>query len=403
MIFQRFIDEGLSQMSYVVACPRTHKALVVDPTRDIDRYVTFARKRGLNIVYVAETHLHADFVSGARELAMNVDGALLASEEGGADWAYRISPSQAVRLLRHGDRADLGDLCIEAVHVPGHSPEHLAYSVLQSKKSPHPRLVMTGDFLFVGDVGRPDLLDAGDASRKTARDMSAQMYESLRERLGKFGDEVLVWPGHGAGSACGRATSDLPCTTVGHERRASWWSTFIANNDLEGFVEQLSEAQPEVPRYFKRTKLINRDGPAELGQLPVPPRLFTSSFHHWLGLDAEVLDLRPTQQFARLHPKGAQSFPSLSKLSSHAGAVLQDAGRPIVLVASPSQLEAATRGLVRVGFDRLVGWVSPEDAIDALGGRGTVRVITRCEASFAMVEVADDGPGIPPEVRPRSL
>ena len=237
MILRRFHDPQLAQMSYLIGCSTTRNAVVVDPTRDADMYVSAAAAAGLKITHVTETHIHADFVSGSRELVARTGALLLLSNEGPPDWQYGFAKGDRAQLLRHGDMFDVGRIRITARHTPGHTPEHLSFLVKDLATTEEPVAILTGDFVFVSDVGRPDLLErvAGEAGSK--EDSARQLFTSL-SRIRKLPDYLQIWPGHGAGSACGKALGDMPSSTVGYERMANW---AFGERDVDAFVEETEQ------------------------------------------------------------------------------------------------------------------------------------------------------------------
>src|SRR5215217_2551216 len=247
MLFTRIYDEDLAQASYFIGCQATGEALVVDPRRDIQVYLEEAEKHAMRIVAVTETHIHADYLSGSRELAAATGARLYLSDEGDADWKYGF---QGERLY-DGDEISVGNVLLT-----------------EGATTDEPGFVLTGDFVFVGDLGRPDLLDEAAGGKDTRFVGAKQMFASLREKFLTLPDYVQVWPGHGAGSACGKALGAVPTSTVGYERLFSWWGRYVEGNDEEGFVEAFLEGQPDAPVYFGRMKRQNRSGPALLGKRP---------------------------------------------------------------------------------------------------------------------------------------
>ncbi|HET9708796.1 MAG TPA: MBL fold metallo-hydrolase, partial [Gemmatimonadales bacterium] len=221
MLLKRFYDDGLAQASYLLASERSDAALVVDPNRDVEQYIAAAEAEGLRIAHVTETHIHADFVSGSRELAQRTGATLYLSDEGGADWRYGYAAESGAVLLKHESRIEIGDLSITALHTPGHTPEHLAFLVVDRSAAPAPLGLLSGDFVFVGDVGRPDLLEKAAHAQGTMAASARQLFHSL-ERLRDLPDHLQIWPGHGAGSACGKSLGAMPQSTLGYERIANW-------------------------------------------------------------------------------------------------------------------------------------------------------------------------------------
>ncbi|HUX22557.1 MAG TPA: rhodanese-like domain-containing protein [Spirochaetia bacterium] len=349
MYFERFFERGLAQASYLVGCQKSGEAIVIDPLRDIDTYRTAAERAELTIAYVCETHIHADFLSGARQLAESTGAELLLSEEGGPGWV----PTFPHTPLRHGDTIALGNVIVAVIHTPGHTPEHLSFLVTDKATGAEPVMILTGDFLFVGDVGRPDLLETAAGVTGSADEGARRLFASTRT-LRSLPDFVQVWPGHGAGSACGKALGALPSTTVGYERRFNW---ALREESEEAFVREVLTGQPEVPSYFGRMKRINRDGPAPFCLDAEVPELDAQAFHMATQSGARIVDTRSPERFARGHLPGALNLPDDTSFVNWAGWLL-DPKQPHLLIAAPQRVEELRRALGRVGVDRVVGFRS---------------------------------------------
>jgi hydroxyacylglutathione hydrolase len=357
MYFERFYDEGLAQASYLVACPASGEALIVDPLRDIDLYFDRVDELGFEIVGVAETHIHADFLSGGRDLARASDATLYVSGETVPGWEYGPLEGIETTHLEDGDTFALGGVELEALHTPGHTPEHVSLSITDTAQSDEPMMVLTGDFAFVGDLGRPDLLEEAAGQEGTALEGARQQFESVRDQLLALPDDVQIWPGHGAGSACGKALGSIPSSTVGYERKHAWWGEYLENDDVEGFVDELLADQPESPRYFRNMKEYNRDGLEGGERLPSIPELTPRGYREAVEEGhALLLDLRDTDDFAAGHVRESINLPSMANLSEHAGWVVPY-DRPLVLLADESKLDEARRRLYRIGFENFAGWI----------------------------------------------
>ncbi|RIH88168.1 Hydroxyacylglutathione hydrolase GloC [Calidithermus terrae] len=397
MFFRQIYEEGLAQASYLVGCQTTGEAVVVDPRRDVGVYLAEAERNKLRVVAVTETHVHADYLSGARELAKAAGATLYLSDEGGEGWKYGgLEGFEHVRL-RDGDEIRLGNVRVRALHTPGHTPEHLSFLVTDGAAADEPGLVLTGDFVFVGDVGRPDLLEEAAGIKGTAEPGARQMFRSLKGKLLTLPDYVQVWPGHGAGSACGKALGALPSTTVGYERRFAWWADYLRRGDEEGFVRALLEGQPEAPYYFARMKRLNRDGVPILGEVPPARRLTPGQFRQALQDGAVLVDTRDKSAFARGHLPGSINIPAGKNFPTWAGWLLPY-DRPLVLLASPQQADELARQLVRVGLDDVRGYVPGLEGY-AEGGLEPAPQVTaaearalweRGEAAFLDVRAADE-------------
>ncbi|MES2305516.1 MAG: rhodanese-like domain-containing protein [Gemmatimonadota bacterium] len=350
MLVRRFYDDRLAQASYLIACQRTGEGIVIDPARDITPYLEAARDEGVRITRVTETHIHADFVSGARELAARTGATPLLSAEGGPDWQYGWAASDGATLLHDGDVISLGGVRLEVWHTPGHTPEHLAFVVVDSARSEEPVALVSGDFVFVGDVGRPDLLEKAAHIAGTMAAGARELFASL-QRLASLPDHVQIWPGHGAGSACGKALGAMPTSTLGYERRTNW---AFAISDEATFVASVLEGQPAPPSYFGTMKRINRDGPRVLGAQGAVAQLPAEQLATAL-LETAVVDLRPFAQYAEGHVRGTLNLPLIKAFTTWAGWLLRY-DRDITLISPDERSTAeARRALASIGLDRVRG------------------------------------------------
>lgn len=365
MLFRQYVDPKLAQYAYLVGCQRTKEALLIDPLRDIDQYVDAAKAEGLRITAVAETHIHADFLSGAREFAERHRVRLYLSDEGaeegwGSNWAK--DSDYDVTFLHDGDSFMVGNIEVTAVHTPGHTPEHVSYVVVdRGSGATTPLGVATGDFVFVGDLGRPDLLEQAAGLHGVQEDSARTLFRSL-PKFTKLGDELQVWPAHGAGSACGKALGAVPTTTVGYEKRYNA-SLAAARGGEDAFVDAILSGQPEPPLYFARMKRENRDGVPLLVELPAPERLAPGAVAERLETgDAVVVDTRRNRAaFMARHLPGSLYAPLDKSFNTVVGSLLEDETTPIVLVVEESRVEEAVRDLVRIGYDRVDAFVTPDD------------------------------------------
>lgn len=358
MLLERIYDEDLAQASYLIGCRANGEALVVDPRRDVQQYLDLAARHGLRIVAVTETDVHADFLSGTRELVAATGATGYVSGEGGEDWTYRFN----AEVLHDLDTLTLGNLTITARHTPGHTPEHLSFLVTDGAVTDEPGYYLTGDFVFSGDVGRPDLLDEAAGFEDTRFAGAKQLFASLKDSFLTIPDHVQVFPGHGAGSACGKALGALPSTTVGYERRFAWWAPYLANDDEQGFVDELLDGQPDAHAYFARMKRQNVQGPAPLGERPPLAELETAQIAQGLDDGSLVLvDVRPQHEVHRGTVAGALTVPSAAKAASF-GAWAYDPeseDTPLVLLAPDAEAAEGLRDhLVRVGIDRIAGYIT---------------------------------------------
>ncbi len=351
MIVKRFYDEKLAQASYLIGCAATGEALVVDANRDVDQYVAAAGAEDLRITHVTETHIHADFVSGSRELAERTGAALYLSDEGGEGWRYAFAGEAGAILLHDGDTFEVGAIRIRAVHTPGHTPEHLTFLVTDGAAADRPIGALTGDFIFVGDVGRPDLLEKAAGVAGTMEDAARALFRSLRRFRSEQPDWLQLWPGHGAGSACGKGIGSIPQSTMGYEALTSW---AFQHDDEDTFVRAVLEGQPEPPRYFAEMKRINRDGPRILGRLGEPLRMAPERLDDVRATGAVVVDTRSADAFAAGHVPGTINIPLTRAFTTWAGwLVPYDAD--FYLIGDEAGTAEAVRDLAMIGLDRVAG------------------------------------------------
>ena len=373
MLLKRFHDPKLAQTSYLVGCHASREALVLDPNRDIDCYVQAAREEGLRIAHVTETHIHADFVSGARELAHHTGARLYLSAAGGPEWGYQYAAAAGATLLPDNACFQVGSVELRALHVPGHTPEHLAFAVTDTEAASEPMGVFTGDFLFVGDVGRPDLLERAVQAKGTMEAEARRLFRSL-QRFRTLPDFLQIWPGHGAGSACGKSLSAVPHSTLGYETRFNW---AFAIDDEDEFVRAVLAGQPDPPRYFARMKRINQAGPALLGGPRRPPELPVGALRSVLHEAATVVDTRPARDFAKGAVPGTINIPAKRSFTTWAGSLLPyDQELYLILDESGAGMaEELARDLSGIGLDRLVGFFGP-GVVDAWrGSQGQLQTI----------------------------
>ncbi len=355
MFIRRFYDDRLAQASYLIGCQRTGEAIVIDPARDIRQYVDAARAEGLRITRVTETHIHADFVSGARELAHATGAQLLLSGEGGPDWQYTYAEDDGAELLHDRDVIVMGGVRLDVWHTPGHTPEHLAFIITDVARSAEPVAMVSGDFVFVGDVGRPDLLERAAKMAGTKEASAVQLFHSLK-RLESLPDHLQLWPGHGAGSACGKALGAMPTSTLGYERRTNW--AFGVNME-PAFVTAVLDGQPTPPTYFARMKQVNRDGPPVLGPRPALPEVDRDAVMRGISNGSVVLDVRPKGDHAAGHLEGTLGIPLITAFTTWAG-WLVPGDATVMLIADDAEAAAGARdALASIGIDNVIGYAPP--------------------------------------------
>jgi len=354
MIVRRFYDVKLAQTSYLIACGEAGVGVVIDPNRDLGPYIAAAEAEGVRIADVTETHIHADFVSGAKDLARRTGATLRLSDEGDANWKYAYANEAGAVLLKHGDEFMVGMVKVRVVHTPGHTPEHIAFLVTDTAAADEPIGIVTGDFVFVGDVGRPDLLERAAKFAGTMEASARTLFRSL-QAFKAYPDWLQIWPGHGAGSACGKGLSAVPHSTVGYERRFNW---AFAIDDEATFVRAVLEGQPEPPKYFADMKRINKAGPAPYDAARRPPAAGLLELRCALANGMPIVDTRPTAQFAAHHVRGTINIPLDRSFNTWAGWFLPF-DRDFMLIVEPDAVAEAVRELAMIGLDQVAGAMAP--------------------------------------------
>ncbi len=393
VLFRQINDEKLAQYAYLIGCQETGEALLVDPERDIDRYLALAEAEGIEIVAVTETHIHADFLSGAREMAERTGASLYLSDEGGENWRYEWAqgPTETgrdydVTWLHDGDTFHVGNVELEVLHTPGHTPEHLSFLVTdRGGGADEPMGLLTGDFVFVGDLGRPDLLESA-AQVEGAMEPSARSLHASVQRFLDLPDHLQVWPAHGAGSACGKALGAVPQSTVGYEKQ---FNPMIeaARMGEDAFVEAILEGQPEPQMYFARMKRDNKEGMPVLGSLPSPRELTAGELKTLAEAreaaaeeDRLIIDTRTDRSaYMARHIPGSLYAPMNDTFSAVVGSLVEDETTPIVLVTDEEDVEGAVRDLVRIGYDNVAGFAEIDTlrrSFEAGGPSETIDEIT---------------------------
>lgn len=400
MLLRRFYDDKLAQASYLVGCPATGEAIVVDPNRRVDAYLRAAEQEGLRITHVTETHIHADFVSGARELARSSGATLFLSDNGNADWRYQFAAKEGAILLGDGDELMVGNVRVQVLHTPGHTPEHICFLITDTAAADRPMGVFTGDFVFVGDVGRPDLLERAAQIEGTMEEAARLLYGSI-QRFKQLPDYLQLWPGHGAGSACGKALGAVPQSTLGYERMFNW--AFGIEGERE-FVEAVLAGQPEPPKYFAEMKRINKEGPSLIGGFRRPERLPESRIPDLLAGGAFVIDTRHIGDFAEGHMPGTINIPLDRSFLTWAG-WLVPFDRDFYLIvdedANPQAIDEAAGDLLLIGLDRIAGYFGA-GTIDAWADAGRRLATTREITSSDLAQMLENGDVTVVDVRSRS-
>ncbi len=339
-VIQQFVDEGLGNASYLVASPDARSAVVIDPLRDADRYLAAAKQLGVEVTYVLDTHLHADFVSGAREIAARTGATIGASADAGLSFEHQP--------LREGEVVRAGDMQFRVLATPGHTPEHIAF-LLSPVADLRPSAVFTGGALIVGGAARTDLLGPS-----LAEPLARQLFHTLREKLLALPDLTNVYPTHGAGSFCIAGSTTRRTTTIGMERLTN---PLLRPKTEDAFVQRALSGLPLYPSYFLRMREINRRGPRILGGLPALQPRSPRVLPDLAAEGVAILDVRPADAFAAAHIEGSYGIDLALGLAPWAGWLIPF-GTPLVLLAeTPEARDESVRGLIRIGYDDLRGFV----------------------------------------------
>lgn len=369
MYFQHIYDKSLAQGSYFIGCQKAGVAAVIDPKRDVDTYLQIAKEQKMTITHILETHIHADFLSGSRELAALTGAKMYLSDEGGPEWQYEFDHLG----LKDGSKIQLGNLEFEVLHTPGHTPESISFLLSDKPASDEPVMLFTGDFVFVGDIGRPDLLEKAAGLKGTQEAGAHQMFRSLK-KFSALPPYIQVWPGHGAGSACGKALGAVPSTTTGYEMVRNW--AFRFQQDEDGFVNYLLADQPEPPKYFAMMKKLNKVNRPLLTQVPALKELTIEELKAAQQKGYKLIDTRDKASFAKGYIPGSINIQGNNSFNTWAGWFL-DYETPFMLVADPAKLDDLTRKLMRIGLDNIYGYIPSVTAWEKAGGKlEEERVIT---------------------------
>lgn len=361
MVIKRFYNEKLAQASYLVGCPVAGEAMIIDPNRDIEQYVETAAREGLRVTVVTETHIHADYLSGSRELAVVTGAQLYLSGEGDKDWKYEFATDAKAKLVKHGDTIRIGAVRVDVMKTAGHTPEHICFLITDEANSKEPMGIFSGDFIFVGDVGRPDLLETAAGIAGSMETGARQLFQSIQASAG-LPAHVLVWPGHGAGSACGKALGAVPVSSLGYERLTNW---ALRAQSEDSFVREVLTGQPEPPLYFAEMKRLNKIGPPLLNGFRVPSRrLDGRDIRKFIDAGVIVIDLRDSDAFMAKHIPGTLNLPGMYRsFITWAGSVVPYESDILLIGPDEPTIEQAVRELAMIGLDRVVGWYG-EDILE---------------------------------------
>ena len=384
MIFEQFYLECLSHASYLVGDTSTGTAVVVDPQRDIQQYLDRAQELGLTIAYVLETHFHADFLSGHLELA-NATGATIC-------FGAEARPQFPARLLQDNEQLVLGEVVIEARLTPGHTPESTSYVVYEHAGDAVPYGVLTGDTLFIGDVGRPDLLVSVG---KTADELAHLLFASIQNKLLTLPDPTRVYPAHGAGSACGKNLSTETMSTMGEQRRDNY---ALQYTDANAFVAAVTEGQPEAPGYFVYDAILNQKDRDTLDEHQEPVELSVTQLIDKRDAGVQIIDTRESQYFAAGHLNGSVNVGLAGRYAEYAGSVINPDEDIVIITDAGLALEAKVR-LARIGYDRVVGHFLADNLADVPSEVGRASRLTASEfldrqsliSHLQIIDVRGDG------------
>ncbi|MEL7833774.1 MBL fold metallo-hydrolase [Fodinibius sp. Rm-B-1B1-1] len=369
MYFKQIFDKKLAQYAYLIGCQAAGEAIIIDPMRDVDQYHKIAEQEGLKITAAADTHIHADYLSGLRELAEQ-GVKVYASNEGDADWKYEwlLNSDYDYELITEGDTFSIGNIKFDTIHTPGHTPESVSFLVTDGAAAKEPMGILSGDFVFVGDVGRPDLLETAAGQTGAMKPAAQELYKSVQD-FKNLPEYLQVWPAHGSGSACGKALGAVPESTVGYELRFS--PAFKASTSENAFVDFILDGQPEPPLYFGRMKTVNKEGPAVLGALPEPEKMTIDNI---VEAEGTILDTRQKHAFMNGHIKGSLLTTFDNNFNTIAGSYA-DAIQDLYLIIDEDQLEEAVRDLIRVGLDNIKGYATPNELEHWSGELETIETI----------------------------
>jgi hydroxyacylglutathione hydrolase len=382
LIFKTIQTQGIAELSYLLGDDDEGVAAIFDPRTDVDVYLEMAREENLSITHIFETHIHADLVSGSRELCARLDSAkIFVSHEGGASYGFEHEK------VKDGDQFKFGEVLVTARHTPGHTPEHMSYVLVEADHPETPWGILTGDSLFVSSAGRPDLL-----GEKHTKDLAEKQFHTLRDFYLKLPDHVMIYPNHGAGSPCGADIGDRLSSTIGYERK---FNKFLQFGDVKSFTDYALKTAPPMPHYYPVMKKVNAKGPEVLGSLPQVPGLSPKAFKEAIDQKAGVLvDVRNKLAFGGGHIPGALNLGGSPVLSIWAGWML-DPAKPILLVLeNESNLDQIVPRFLRTGYSKFAGYlVGGMKAWDAAGypnaqvGQMTVQDLNKRLSELVIIDV----------------
>ncbi|MCB9435965.1 MAG: MBL fold metallo-hydrolase [Anaerolineales bacterium] len=366
MYLEQYFIQGLGCASYIVGCEGEGVAAVVDPDRDIQKYLDTAAARGLTITHIIETHLHADHISGNTELAQRTGASIYVHEAGEVEFEHHT--------LTDGDELALGNIRLHVIHTPGHTPESITLLVSDTTRADTPWMALTGDTLFVGDIGRPDLVGV-----EAARQLAGDMHDSLHHKLLPLHDGLMIYPGHGAGSLCGRSIGSVRSSTLGYERHNN---DALQPREREDFIEYATHNLPEQPGNHKRIKATNRRGPRPLGVVEPKPMTVQASIPYFQR-GAALLDMRTKDAYIEKHIPGSVHLDADDQISNRIGFILSPDVPVVLMLDTPDQYREVVYSLARVGYEQVVGYLADDLSVwEAMGlpvTSGDVKDVTAME------------------------
>ncbi len=386
MLLERFHTPGLAQVAYIVGDSERRVAAVIDPRRDVDGYLSWVEEGGYEIIAILETHVHADFVSGARELAVATGAPIYASRLGESAYPHRA--------LDDGDLITIGNLTLQAFWTPGHTPEHMAYLLFDPARGHMPVALFSGDTLFAGEIGRPDLLGAD----KT-RELIDQLFETVHERLATLPDDLVVYPGHGAGSPCGKNISDAAWTTIGQEKRFNY---AFQVDSREEFARAVMDGMPKPPAYYPTLKRINKNGPELIGNLPAGQPLSPAEVEASRDDGALLIDARPAAEFAAAHIPGSIDVGLGTSFAIWAGWLTPYDRLVVLILPHDDRYDEARTELRRVGVENVAGFLRGGIGAWTASGRATETLDQLSIDTLAARAAAPSNPVTVLDVRDRS-
>ncbi|PEX84479.1 Zn-dependent hydrolase [Bacillus cereus] len=355
MLLKYFYDEKLAHASYLMGCQKEGVAIVIDPGRYIEQYIEFAKKEGMEVIAAAETHIHADFLSGSRELSHLYNVNLYVSDEGDSDWKYQYFNDGRYNLVREGTEFKVGHIKFNVMHTPGHTPESISFLVTDTSQNNYtndkPIGIFTGDFIFVGDIGRPDLLETTVGIKDSAKIGAKQLFDSI-QKIKLLPDYLQIWPTHGAGSACGKALGAIPTSTLGYEKMFNW--AFQCNEE-DNFVSTLLTGQPEPPKYFSLMKNLNKYGPPIRKKRDITVINTVEELQEVMRRVQQIVDIRDVEGFAAGHIEKSINIPYNNSFTTWCGWLLDYKTETLIILDEEKvKVEEVIRGFESIGLDNSI-------------------------------------------------